>query len=380
MKFVFCIYNFVDEKLPLQPWLTINEVASRMVSAGHDVHIVTDTHDDSVSPYNLHVIKSLRGSNKAEIYSVIDKIAPDLIVTLVTPLNLATGGWIQRYSTIETVAFSSYPFYSISELIRAIPHVRFTELKSYFRQVLVPGFIWKAKLRKNYSCVICQSDSGKKRLEKLVGSGIDIHSIPPGINLDNWKPQQTSDDKSTALKLLYLGTASDIRGFGVCIKAYASLAGQDVLLNVLARGATVEQVNTISDKLTSMGVRETTELIGGWMDREEMITYISKADLVILPFVLVPSELPVSVMEVIACGTPVVTTDIDGLPSTVGSAGVIVKQGSCSSLVEAIKHIRDNREKLDELKDHCIAKTERMYGWDTMYRLWLETLSINNET
>ena len=68
MKAVFCIYNFVQEKLPLQPWLTIYEVASRMAVDGHDVYIVTDTHDAASShQLKVHVVSSLRGSNKTEI-------------------------------------------------------------------------------------------------------------------------------------------------------------------------------------------------------------------------------------------------------------------------------------------------------------------------
>ena len=98
-----------------------------------------------------------------------------------------------------------------------------------------------------------------------------------------------------------------------------------------------------------------------------------------LPFVLVPSELPVSVMEVIACGTPVITTDIDGLPSTVGKAGVIVKQGSYISLKTAIIELYKQREKLDQLKACCVRESAKMYGWDMMYEKWVEKMNDDNE-
>lgn len=379
MKFVFCIYNFINEKLPLQPWLTINEVALRLKDDGHDVHIVTDVDDVVASDLNIHVVRSLRGSNKEEIYSVIDDIAPDTLITLITPLNLATGGWIARYADSQVIAFSSYPFYSFKELLRAFPHVKFVELKSYLRHLLVPGFLWKTRLKKYYNGVICQSESGKTRLLNLLSQDVKVHSIPPGIDLDTWKPAQISIANSKTLKLLYLGTASAIRGFNICLQSYKEVADKDISLTILARGATTIQTEAISTKLEIMGIKEKCHLIGGWIDRDEMIAHINTADLVVLPFVLVPSELPVSVMEVIACGTPVITTDIDGLPSTVGEAGMIVKQGSSGSLSAAIIDLYDQRVQLDHLKDCCIAESAKMYAWDVMYDKWATKMIADNE-
>jgi glycosyltransferase involved in cell wall biosynthesis len=379
VKVVFCIYNFINEKLPLQPWLTINQIAIRLKNDGHDVHIITDTQDDSSSTLRIHVIKSLRASNKDEIFAEIDEIDPDVLVTLITPLNLATGGWVSRYKRANLVAFSSYPFYSFMELFRAFPHIKFIELKSYIRHLLVPGFLWKRTLKQNFTSVICQSESGRNRLIRLLKSTIPVYSIPPGINLDEWRHTNLPDSESAILKLLYLGTASEIRGFDICLKAYNAVSGLDISLTILARGASPEDEKTIAKKLESLNSNAKTKLLGGWIDKAELLAYINKSDLIILPFVLVPSELPVSVMEVIACGTPVITTNIDGLPSTVGSAGAIVKQGSYKSLVNAITVIYNNREKLLQLTESCSIETAKMYSWDVMYDKWLEKLNVTNQ-
>lgn len=376
MKIVFCIYNFIEEKLPLQPWLTINNFARYCDDLGYDVHIVTDSTDIVDSVLNIHTISSLRGSNSSEIYSVIDKIDPDIFVTLITPLNLATGSWVSRYKNAKIVGFSSYPFYNFLELLRAVPHVRFSDLKSYLRHLLVPDFLWRRCLHENYLCVISQSDSGAERLSRLVKSKTSIHSIPPGIDLNEWKPPEKIGKSTKTLKLLYLGTASSIRGFDVCISAYKSLSELDINLTILARGATERQEKVISSDLDQLGIAERTKLVGGWIDRDEMIAYIHSADIVVLPFILVPSELPVSVMEVIACGTPVITTNIDGLPSTVGSAGIIIKQGSVNSLKNAIIDLCNNKQKLKCLNNNCLNMSSKMYSWDVMCKKWLEKINV----
>lgn len=379
MKIVFCIYNFIEEKLPLQPWLTINKIASYCDGLGYDVHIVTDYTDLVDSVLNVHTISSLRGSNSSEIYSVLDKISPDIIVNLITPLNLATGGWVSRYKDARIVGFSSYPFYNFLELLRAVPHVKFSNLKSYLRHLLVPDFLWRRCLHNNYFCVISQSDSGSERLSRLVKSKTSIYSIPPGIDLNEWKPPEKIGQSTSTLKLLYLGTASSIRGFDVCINAYESLSKLDIDLTVLARGATDQQEEKISKDLDQLGIAKRTKLVGGWIDRDEMIAYIHSADIVVLPFILVPSELPVSIMEVIACGTPVISTNIDGLPSTVGSAGIIVKQGSVKSLKNAIIDLYNNKQELVNLNNNCLNITSKMYSWDVMCQKWLEKINNSDE-
>jgi glycosyltransferase involved in cell wall biosynthesis len=265
------------------------------------------------------------------------------------------------------------------ELIRAIPHVSFSELKSYLRHLLVPALLWKRSLYKYFSCVICQSDSGRARLSKLLKSRIPVYSIPPGINRDEWKSLPALTQRNAALKLLYLGTASSIRGFEICLRAYRAVSDLDISLDILARGASEEQVKAISGQLEALDIANKTQLIGGWMGRDDMIACLNEADIVVLPFVLVPSELPVSVMEVIACGKPVITTDIDGLPSTVGSAGIIVRQGSVKSLVAAISGVYHNRQELERLKRNCLEVTSRMYAWEEMYRMWLEKINDNDD-
>jgi len=105
-----------------------------------------------------------------------------------------------------------------------------------------------------------------------------------------------------------------------------------------------------------------------------MVAEIQAATAVLLPFVVVPSELPVSAMEAIACGTPVISTNIDGLPSTVGKAGLIVKQGSSKQLAQAMLDLHADRKRLTHCREACIQQTGKMKTWQEMGAQWEEVL------
>jgi glycosyltransferase involved in cell wall biosynthesis len=122
-------------------------------------------------------------------------------------------------------------------------------------------------------------------------------------------------------------------------------------------------------------MRERVEIIGGWMDRKRYRDELRAADVVVLPFVLVPSELPVSVIECIACGTPVIATDIDGLPDAVGTAGVIVRSGSAAALAVAMRDLALDPVRIEQLHMRCIEARKDMLDWPGVGREWLRVLS-----
>jgi glycosyltransferase involved in cell wall biosynthesis len=91
--------------------------------------------------------------------------------------------------------------------------------------------------------------------------------------------------------------------------------------------------------------------------------------------VLVPSELPVSVIECIACGTPVIATDIDGLPDAVGAAGIIVRSGSATELAGAMRDLATDTLRVEQLREHCIESRKHMRDWIAVGLEWKRFLS-----
>ena len=252
---------------------------------------------------------------------------------------------------------------------------------TYGKHLFVPKFIWGMTLRNYFKGLIAQSRRTVGRVSLNAGKSIENHHIPAGIDLEIWTPDDSREEITinNIIKILYVGSVKEIRGFFVLLKAFSMISGEQVELHVLARGATeheVDNINSIIDRKCP-DISDRIKVEGGWLDIESLRQNIRAADVVALPFILVPSELPVSVIECIACGTPVITTDIDGLPEAVGEAGIIVKPGSVSDLKKALKSLVNNRELLNKLSANCKKEREKMKSWADVADAWSNILIRN---
>lgn len=370
MRIVFCIYDFTAAKLPLQPWLSVVRVAEGLARRGHAVHVVTDAAEPAApAGLNVHRVASLRGTHGAEMVALLRALSPEVLVFLPTPLNLVMTGWLDGLPDCRRVGFASYPFYNLVELARAWWRLPWTDVNSYLRHLLVPGPNWRAAGRRRCEAIIAQSQMTAARLQQLLGTRVDVHAIPPGIDLAEW-PQRSAGGSRGTVRLLYLGAATPIRGFDLALAALARLPDDVADLRVLARGADAAVLERIHAKIARLGIERCVTVVGGWIDRAQLVAEIHAADAVLQPFVLVPSELPVTAMEVIACGTPVIGSAIDGLPSTIGLAGTVVRQGSAAALAEAIMSFARDDQVRATWRDGCIRQREAMLDWDKVTERW----------
>lgn len=328
MRIVFCIYDFSESQLPLQPWLTVRKVAEGLSNKGHDIHIITDIEQPaSLDGINTHIVFSLRGSNGMQIKKLLSELNPDALINLPTPLNLVTSSWLDTHSECRRIGFASYPFYTVGELYRALVSLSWSDVKQYVRHILIPKPLWRGALRKRNDIVIAQSETTRSRLVDMGMPSDRCCYIPPGINLDIWLQRDSYTTDSKVTKLLYLGSAIAIRGFDLVLEALAKTNEPAIHLTVLARRAEGSELDRINALIDRHGLGERVVVYGGWADSSTLVSEIHGADAVVLPFVLIPSELPVTVMEAIACGTPVIGSRVDGMPSTIGAAGTVVRQG-----------------------------------------------------
>lgn len=371
MRIVFCIYDFVAAKLPLQPWLTIRVVAEGLARRGHVVHVVSDVAEPAqIAGVETHIVTSLRGSNAFEMRTLLASLHPDALVFLPTPLNIATASWLDGLDC-RRIGFASYPFYNAGELTTAARCIGWADVKQYLRHVLVPKFVWVRAMRRRMQALIAQSATTAARLESMLGGVPASHCIPPGIDLAEWQYLSHRDTGSRDnVRFLYLGAAVPIRGFDVALNALAQVRDARVRLRVLARGADAQALAEIQATVVRRGLEGRVEVEGGWIDRARLIKEIHAADAVLQPFVLVPSELPVTAMEVIACGTPVIGSAIDGLPSSIGPAGTVAAQGNAAALADAIRQFAESAQVREAWQAGCRQQREAMLDWDTVTEHW----------
>jgi len=376
MIVAFCIPQFKQENFLLQPWLTVYRVAMGLSARGHHVHVITDEGEpDEHDRIKIDVVNSLRGTNSKQIGGLLEMIKPNSVVVTVTPLSLSTAGWYQILERYSAFGYLSYPFYTGNQILKAFPRICWRDRWEYGRHLLVPRSVWANRLVRLFNGVICQSTHTAQKIEILTKSRIDAYAIPPGIDIERWASETGLKSVQANDYFLYIGTASRIRGFLLLLDAFALLSDRDIRLKVLARGADKSELAKIRKTVERYHIDECVSLQGGWMEMGEIKKEIQSATAVLFPFILVPSELPVSVLEAIYCGTPVVVSDLVGLPEIVGNAGIVVPHADVKEMASAIKKLHQKKEYQAELKDGCYERRKRIQSWDTVCEKWAELLT-----
>ena len=108
----------------------------------------------------------------------------------------------------------------------------------------------------------------------------------------------------------------------------------------------------------------------GWIDRAEVPAQLNRLQLLVVPSH--PTEgLPTTILEAMACGTPVYATPVSGVPDVVreGETGFLMDKVAGQTIARDIERILD-REDLAELSRNARELIETEYSFDAAVRRW----------
>ena len=102
-------------------------------------------------------------------------------------------------------------------------------------------------------------------------------------------------------------------------------------------------------------------VFAGLLPEEKMPSYYRGAEVLVFPSLYEGFGLPV--LEAMACGTPVVTSNCTALPEVTGDACLLVSPGNVSEIAEAINNIIENSTLRKRLRRLGIEQAKR-FSWD----------------
>jgi glycosyltransferase involved in cell wall biosynthesis len=108
----------------------------------------------------------------------------------------------------------------------------------------------------------------------------------------------------------------------------------------------------------------------GWIDQQDMPAVLSLADLYLYPSRLEAFPIPVS--EAMACGVPIVTSDVNGLEEIAGDAALRVPPEEPEAIADAGLRILKSREEHARVSAAGLERSKR-YSWDKCAQ---ETLAV----
>lgn len=192
--------------------------------------------------------------------------------------------------------------------------------------------------------IIAVSDHTREQLRDLYRFDEDrLVTIPPGIDTERFRPVEERHPAVDPEResILVLSRLDPRKGIDTAIRAFAELDRPGAELLIAGTGRLEASLKELADEL---GVRADVRFLG-FVPDEELPSLYSSVDLFVLP-----SEYEgfgIVFMEAMACGTPVVGTDVGGIPTAVdeGKTGCLVSKRAVIELSEGMVELLDDSKK-----------------------------------
>ena len=206
----------------------------------------------------------------------------------------------------------------------------------------------------------CEGRYGEKLL--VVHCGVDTEIFYPPSNSDG----RAKLDKFT---IVCIGTLHEVKGQAYLIEACRLLRERDVEFNCLFVGDGPDMVAL--KRLVDQHELHDFVHFEGRRTRAEILELLGVADVLVAPSV--PSQdgrregIPVVLMEAMACGLPVVSSRLSGIPELVddGRSGLLVSPGDVSGLAAAIQVLHGDEALRRRLGSAGRAKVEQGFSLDS---------------
>lgn len=206
-------------------------------------------------------------------------------------------------------------------------------------------------------------------LQEIFGRvGIRSVVVPNIIDTERFHPAEGGSSSGTPhiviarnLEPMYdIQTA--LRAFAIVRESFA-----ESRLTVAGTGPELETLRSLA---TALRLASAVSFCGR-LDREQMASLYRSACVMINPSLV--DNMPNSVLEAMASGLPVVSTNVGGVPFILrdGVTGLLCSAGDHAAMASAVLRLLRDRELAARLRDTALAEAQR-YTWAKVRQRWID--------
>ena len=172
----------------------------------------------------------------------------------------------------------------------------------------------------------------------------------------------------------YIGRLSEEKGVLNFVKAIPKVLEKENEIKFLV-GGDGQLRDKIEEYLDVAGLTDKVKLTG-WIPSEEFSTYLNELKLFVLPSYT--EGLPYTLLEAMACGTPVLATSVGAIPDAIedGETGFIMEDNSLDGIAKNVLRVL-NYPNLDEIVKNARELVEKEFTYEVAverYRKILEQI------
>lgn len=335
----------------------IRELARELGKLGHTVDVFTRIHDpadplEEPMGENARLIH-LKAGKKATIRKI------DVYRSLHEFIQNLETYWAEHHRSYDIV----YCHYWISALVGqylqrkyGVPFITMYHTLGAIKNAIGIGD-GEPELRVNLERVtiaasrriIVATEKEKQEIMLYYGAESEkISVIPCGVNMELFRPF----DKESARQrlglgaekvMLFVGRIDPLKGIDRLLESIPLIKGHDNLHLIVIGGdaGSKEEIEKLHNQAVSLGIDDKVTF-RGIIKQEVLPYYYSASDVCVVPsyyesFGLVP-------LEALACGTPVVATDVGDLKNIIrqGDTGYVIRDNSPEAIANAVSLVLES--------------------------------------
>ena len=267
---------------------------------------------------------------------------------------MANSGWSWHLFTVPAVWIGA---------MRGVPVIvnyRGGEAEAFFRT----SFRWVRPTLKRAAAIIVPSSF---LAEVFRSRRIDVQIIPNIIDIQKFKASKNKPQEKQ--HILITRNLEPIYDIGTALRAFRRVSAlfPGARLTVCGSGPELGRLEAMCDELDI----STAVVFTGTVDNNRMAELYQSSSAMINPSLV--DNMPISVLEALASGVPVVSTNVGGIPHLVkqGDTALLVAPGDDEGMADAVISILRDRGLAEHLVREGLDEVQQ-YTWPMVRRKLLE--------
>lgn len=164
-------------------------------------------------------------------------------------------------------------------------------------------------------------------------------------------------------QILFLGRIGERKGFWDLLAALKQLVDKGYEFKLLAGGdGEVEKAKSL---VIDYGLQDKVEFLG-WVRSKQKLELLASSSIFLLPSY--NEGMPMSVLEALSAGLPVISTNVGGIPEQVadGVEGYVIAPGDVAALTQSLMMLLDSSDLQERMSRACVEKFERCFSTDVV--------------
>jgi glycosyltransferase involved in cell wall biosynthesis len=196
--------------------------------------------------------------------------------------------------------------------------------------------------------------------------GLDARVVPHGVVRD-LAAERSQHNPADRHRVLFWREPTERNGADLCLAAFDRIAAEhpdvsfDLALRPARPGAEVPGVEAVAARHPNVHVHHFP-----YRDGPSLADLVAESMLVVLPFRWLSVDPQLTILESVAAGVPVITSNLRSNPELVedGATGVIVPVGELEPLVTALRDLLGDPDRREGMGRQALTRLNTRWSWD----------------